>query len=216
MAFFEAADGVCLLQRQANVVKAIEQAMLAERVDFEVDFLAVRPDHDLPLQIDGQRAWFGDGSMRQIAPISPAIHLGAQRILIVGAGQLNAPNRFVPPPGADGDAPYPSLAQIAGHAMSSIFLDALAMDIERLERVNNTVRLISPDARPHSRLREVEVLVIAPSQRIDAIANRHVGALPRTVRALLRAMKSSRWRRLAMMAAFDRSSWAIFSSWKER
>ncbi len=141
-----------------------------------------------PLQIDGQRAWFGDGSMRQIAPISPAIHLGAQRILIVGAGQLNAPNRFVPPPGADGDAPYPSLAQIAGHAMSSIFLDALAMDIERLERVNNTVRLISPDARPHSRLREVEVLVIAPSQRIDAIANRHVGALPRTVRALLRAI----------------------------
>lgn len=140
------------------------------------------------LPLEGSRAWFGDGSMRQIAPISPAIHLGAQRILVVGAGQLNAPNRFVPPPGGNGDASYPSLAQIAGHAMSSIFLDALAMDIERLERINHTVGLIAPPERAQSRLRAIEVLVIAPSQRIDTIAARHVGALPRTVRALLRVI----------------------------
>ena len=144
------------------------------------------PAASLPL--DGARAWFGDDSMRQIAPISPAIHLGAERILVVGAGQLNAPNRFVPPPGANGDASYPSLAQIAGHAMSSIFLDALAMDIERLERINRTVSLIAPGERAQSPLRAIEVLVIAPSQRIDTIAARHVGALPRTVRALLRVI----------------------------
>lgn len=141
-----------------------------------------------PLALEGHRGWFGDGSMRQIAPISPAIHLGARRILVVGAGQLNAPNRFMPPPGTNGDASYPSLAQIAGHAMSSIFLDALAMDIERLERINNTVRLIAPESRHQSRLREIEVLVIAPSQRIDTIAARHVSALPRPVRALLRVV----------------------------
>lgn len=140
------------------------------------------------LPLDGKSAWFGDGSMRQLAPISPAIHLGARRVLVVGAGQLNAPNRFIPPPGENGEASYPTLAQIAGHALSSIFLDSLAMDIERLERINNTVRLIPPAERGGSALREVEVLVIAPSQRIDTIAARHVHTLPRPVRALLRAV----------------------------
>jgi NTE family protein len=80
---------------------------------------------------------------------------------------------------------YPSLAQIAGHAMSSIFLDALAVDIERVQRINQTIALVPPQARAASSLRPVEVLVIAPSQRLDDIASRRVGALPVAVRSLL-------------------------------
>ena len=132
------------------------------------------------LTLEGESEWFGDGSMRQAAPISPAIHLGAQRVLVIGAGRMHEP------PGrrvrADG---YPNLAQIAGHTLSSIFLDALAVDVERMQRINATLALLPPEARIHTPLRPVEVLVIAPSQRLDDIAARHLGSMPRPIRTLL-------------------------------
>ena len=132
------------------------------------------------LKLGDGTEWFGDGSMRQSAPISPAIHLGSERVLVVGAGRMHEP--YEPPPAAP---PYPSLAQVAGHALSTIFLDSLALDIERLQRINTTYALLSPEARQHTSLRVVDVLVISPSQRLDEIAARHVDSLPTPVRALL-------------------------------
>ncbi len=135
------------------------------------------------LGFDGDRHWFGDGSMRQTAPLSPAIHLGAERLLVIGAGRLQEP------PGEKRLAGgYPSLAQIGGHALSNIFLDALAVDIERAQRINATLALLPADLRAHSTLRPLEMLVIAPTQRIDDIALKHVGALPGPVRTMLRAV----------------------------
>ncbi|MFN4004143.1 MAG: patatin-like phospholipase family protein [Hylemonella sp.] len=134
------------------------------------------------LPINGGVEYFGDGSMRQTAPVAPAIHLGAGRILVVGAGRMAEPRDTLRQAQA---SEYPSLAQIAGHAMSSIFLDALAVDIERIRRINQTLSLIPREARQASALRPVELLVIAPSQRLDAIAARHVGALPPAMRRLL-------------------------------
>jgi NTE family protein len=135
------------------------------------------------LELQGESAYFGDGSMRQSAPISPAVHLGADRILVIGAGRMHEP------PGLRaGSAEYPSLAQIAGHALSSIFLDALAVDIERLKRINATLALLPSSARSATSLRPIEVLVIAPSQRLDDIASRHLHSLPAAVRAMLRAV----------------------------
>ncbi len=135
------------------------------------------------LPIDGRHEYFGDGSMRQSAPISPAVHLGAQRILVVGAGRMHEP------PGVrEGSGEYPNLAQIAGHAMSSIFLDALAVDVERLQRINATLALLPPQARAASALRPIDVLVISPSQRLDDIAGRHLGSLPLSIRGLLRGV----------------------------
>jgi NTE family protein len=135
------------------------------------------------LGFDGDAHWFGDGSMRQTAPLSPAIHLGADRLLVIGAGRLHEP------PGEKRAAGgYPSLAQIGGHALSNIFLDALAVDIERAQRINATLALLPADLRAHSALRPVDMLVIAPSQRIDDIALKHIGALPGPVRTLLRAV----------------------------
>ena len=135
------------------------------------------------LALQGQSEFFGDGSMRQSAPISPAVHLGARRILVVGAGRMHEP----PGPRA-GSTEYPSLAQIAGHALSSIFLDALAVDVERLKRINATLALLPPSALGATSLRPIEVLVIAPSQRLDDIASRHLHSLPGTVRAMLGAV----------------------------
>jgi len=128
------------------------------------------------------REYFGDGSMRQIAPVSPALHLGADRVLIVGTGrQMREQAR-------ERSSIYPSLAQIAGHALNSIFLDSLAVDIERLERINRTVRMIPHETLEGSglMLRPVRVLVISPSQPIERIAARFIHHLPRSVRFLLR------------------------------
>lgn len=136
------------------------------------------------LPIDQQRHYFGDGSMRQAAPISPAIHLGAKKILVIGAGRMHEP----PPSERKLHHEYPNLAQIAGHALSNIFLDALAVDIERLQRINRTVSLLPPEVRAQSTLKPIEVLVIAPSQRLDDIAGRNLGALPHSIRTMLRAV----------------------------
>jgi NTE family protein len=80
------------------------------------------------------------------------------------------------------------MAQIAGHALSSIFLDALSSDIERMQRVNRTVSLMPEEARLGTPLRKLDCLVIAPSQHVGEIAVRHIGALPAAVRALLMGM----------------------------
>jgi NTE family protein len=127
--------------------------------------------------------WYGDGSMRQTAPLSPAIHLGAQRLLIIGAGRMHEPAGRQA--ASDG---YPSVAQIAGHAMANIFLDALAVDIERMQRINRTLALLPDTVRQDTPLRPLESLVIAPSQRLDDVAARHIDSLPRTVRGLLRGV----------------------------
>jgi len=133
-----------------------------------------------PLYMGGHLEYCGDGSMRQLAPISPAIHLGAQKVLVVGAGRLTEPPRQMT------ESPrYPSLAQIAGHAMSSIFLDGLAVDIERLNRVNQTLSVLPEDLLAKTPLRPVELLVIAPSERLDDLAARHIGSLPAPIRTML-------------------------------
>jgi len=138
----------------------------------------------VPLAVGDAVEHYGDGSMRQINPISPALHMGAQRVLVIGAGQIGQPGVLsqVDP------CAYPTLAQIAGHAMSTIFLDALASDIERLEKMNQIAAALSAEQRQALGLRPVEALVIAPSQRLDGIAARFLTCLPRPVRALLDAL----------------------------
>jgi NTE family protein len=128
------------------------------------------------------REYFGDGSVRQIAPISPALHLGADRVLVVGTG------RQTPDQARARSNVYPSVAQIAGHALNSIFLDGLSVDLERLERINRTLRLIPREKLEEANLplRPVKVLFISPSQPIERIAARFVHELPGTVRFLLR------------------------------
>jgi len=140
------------------------------------------------------REYFGDGSMRQIAPISSALHLGADRVLVIGVRQET--NGHAPRPVEQ--AEYPSLAQIGGHVLASIFLDALEADLERLRRINETVRLISPEQRAaasgrSAHLRPVEPLLIAPSQNIGEIAVRHKQHFPLGVRRLLRGIGA--WQR---------------------
>jgi NTE family protein len=128
------------------------------------------------------REYFGDGSMRQIAPVSPALHLGANRLFVIGVGrQMQAQQERIKTEG------FPSLAQIAGHCLNSIFLDSLEVDLERLQRINRTLSVMPPALRAASNmpLHEVDFRVISPSQALEKIAVAHVRELPLTIRTLL-------------------------------
>jgi NTE family protein len=135
------------------------------------------------------REFFGDGSMRQIAPVSPALHLGADRVLVIGTARI----RNEDPERTRGDT-YPTLAQVAGHVMNSIFLDSLAVDIERLERINRTISAVPRESLRQMglTLHHVDVLVMTPSEPLDVIAVRHVRSLPWPIRFLLRSVGAMR------------------------
>ncbi len=131
------------------------------------------------------REYFGDGSMRQLAPLSPALHLGADRVLVIGVNKKkDAPVERVKV------TSYPPVAQIAGHVMSSIFVDSLDVDLERLQRINETLALIPHEVRKEggTLLRPIKSMVITPSERINEIAQQHAYSLPRTMRYLYRAV----------------------------
>ncbi|MGE0798253.1 MAG: patatin-like phospholipase family protein [Lautropia sp.] len=148
------------------------------------------PAQSLP--IDGREEYFGDGSMRQTAPISPAIHLGATRILVIGSAATERPEVQLDLPPVPPS--YPTLAQIGAHALASMFLDALASDIERLERINRTIAAVPAEHRQRIGLRPLQALVISPSRPLDQLAEHHVRQLPRSVRALLRVAGGTRGR----------------------
>ena len=133
------------------------------------------------------REYFGDGALRQLAPISPALHLGADALFVVGvSGNRSAPkaNRRVP------HRHSPSMGQIVGHLFNSAFVDALEGDLEHMQRMNELLKLIPEDVRMKEGiyLRPVDNMVISPSSPIDSIAGRNVRYLPKSLRFFLRAI----------------------------
>ncbi|WP_157315376.1 patatin-like phospholipase family protein [Chitinibacter sp. GC72] len=112
------------------------------------------------------REYFGDGSVRQIAPLSPAIHLGARRILVIGVAPQSEEG-----PARQHTSGYPTLAQVSGQLMNSIFLDSLETDLERITRINRTISHIPAPVRGEVglNLRPIEVLTISPSQPLEKL-----------------------------------------------
>ncbi|CAB5516065.1 hypothetical protein LMG26857_05135 [Achromobacter anxifer] len=135
------------------------------------------------VQVHGKGEWCGDGSMRQLAPISPAIHMGANRVLVIGTGYRDETH----PENREDSPPYPSLAQVGGHALASIFLDGLSVDVERLERINYLMDQAGADG-VRGNARRIEVLTITPSQSLDVMALEHLQDMPAQARALFRVL----------------------------
>jgi NTE family protein len=138
------------------------------------------------------REYFGDGSMRQIAPISPALHLGADKVFAIGVRYSKSNGHSV----RQEEQEYPSLAQIAGHVLNTIFFDALEADLERLHRINKMVDMIpSGTIREHGvRMKRVDTLYISPSRDIEPIAAKHQHHLPRSLRMIMRGVGAQRRR----------------------
>ncbi len=170
-------------QRSARLVELSPEHLLASSA-IPLAFPAV------PLEIDGRIEYFGDGAIRQIAPLSPAIHFGASKILVVGAAAAQPEV----PIDHERIQDYPSLAQIGQQVLASVFLDSLGGDIERIEHINQIVRQLPHGVPAESGWREMDVLAIAPSERIELIAARHLHKLPVTIRGLFGAVGADRAR----------------------
>ncbi len=141
----------------------------------------------VPLSIDGGTEYFGDGTMRQLAPLSPLIHAGAARVLAIGVAPGERAGLFEAGAASRGGDPgKPTLAQIAGHALASIMFDALPADVERLQRANEAIALIPPELQRAFPFRPVEIMTIGPSRPIEELALERIDDLPPRVRAFLR------------------------------
>ena len=173
VAFFDGAPGVDEWSRvrRAGVRRSIDVEVLMASAAIPFIFPAAR--------VDGE--WYGDGAMRQLAPLSPAVHLGANRILVVGTRADAAPSAA-----ASGRDRPPSPGDLLGFVLDSLFTDGLSIDLERLRQINAILQLSATVALPDRR--PIEALVIQPSDDSTAIARRHLRAMPRSLRTLLRTM----------------------------
>ncbi len=132
------------------------------------------------------REYFGDGAMRQATPLSPAVRLGAKRLLVIGVRNEEQD----PEPAPDEVIPHPSLGRIAGYMLDALLMDGLSSDLERLMRINEIVnaqpgRKLQGDV---ANLRAIDALIIYPSQDVREIALRYIDEMPRSVRILMRML----------------------------
>ncbi|MBL8202228.1 MAG: patatin-like phospholipase family protein [Chromatiales bacterium] len=130
--------------------------------------------------------YFGDGAMRQATPLSPALHLGAHRLLVIGV-RNEAPEPVL---GLDQGVPYPSFGKIAGYILDALFMDGLSSDLENLIRIN--LILESQPGRvmqgEFGQLRHTDAFIMLPSRDVRAIAARHVREMPWPIRLLMRGL----------------------------
>ena len=137
-----------------------------------------------PVHINGE--YFGDGAMRQATPLSPAIHLGADRILVIGVRDETAD------PSPDPNVPQksPSFAHIAGYMLDTLFMDGLYSDLERMTRINQLIDSVPESSRGGAlkHVRPIDTMVVLPSMDLREIAYRHRLEMPAPLRALLRGI----------------------------
>ncbi|MEM6746645.1 MAG: patatin-like phospholipase family protein [Pseudomonadota bacterium] len=125
--------------------------------------------------------WFGDGALRQTAPLSPAIHLGCDHLLLIAArdGVIDDVPQIGP------DQPYPSLGFLGGQLLDIVFNDNLDADVERLKRVNGTLGVMMPERVPHTDLRLIGTHMVRPSADIRDLTGEHIDELPWSVKMVL-------------------------------
>lgn len=132
------------------------------------------------------REYFGDGAMRQATPLSPAVRLGAERLLVIGV-RNEEPE---PAPDPEAPVPHPTFGTIAGYMLDALLMDGLSSDLERLTRINLILdqcpgRRIEGD---FGSLRFIDALIMMPSRDLRDVAVRYLHEMPRPVRLLLRGL----------------------------
>jgi NTE family protein len=175
VAFFQAADQAC--------VAGLQHMRAGRRTQLGLDHLMASlgvPFLFAPVLLGDE--YYGDGAQRQLWPLSPAIHLGADRLLVIGVRSETGAGIQARLPGP---SQPPSPGQLFGFMLDTLFMDQIYANIEHVQRLNEVVA-IAPDAVPG--LRKVATLLIAPSADLRLIALRHIHSLPRGLRALLRVM----------------------------
>lgn len=130
------------------------------------------------VELDG--SWYGDGSIRMAAPLSPALHLGAERIFAISTQYPRSQAEADRPSFAD----YPPPAQIAGNLLNAIFLDVLDQDIQRMERLNRLLRKLPPEERED--LKPIDIAIMRPSEDLGKLSAQFEPRLPGSFRFMTR------------------------------
>jgi len=140
-----------------------------------------------PIEIEG--TWFGDGCVRLSAPLSPAIHLGAERLVAIGIRYARTPEE-TNALNQTGPRPNPTVSEISGVLLNAIFLDSLDSDVERMLRINATLSLLTLDQHVQLKhpLRRIPLLVLRPSCDLGSLAVEQYKRFPKTLRHLLRGI----------------------------
>ncbi len=178
-------EGVSMSFFQGGPEHAGWQRWRRQGVPTPIDISHVMASTAIPTIFPPQRIgrhYYGDGALRQLTPISPALHLGADKVLIIPANghrrEYFKPVRRIH---------SPAFGQIIGHLLNSAFVDSIETDIERLERINQLIRLMpKQDSFTEHELKPIDALVISPSEDIDSLADDHVKHLPRSIRTFMR------------------------------
>jgi NTE family protein len=133
-------------------------------------------------------AFYGDGSVRQTAPLAPAIHLGARRIIGIAMRASKGTGECVPV------SRYPVAAEVFGMLFHSVFLDSLDADAERLQRINALLRAVPDHDAVASGMRPVDLLLFRPSRDIGDLAKGCKVTLPKSVQFVVSSMGGERAR----------------------
>jgi NTE family protein len=187
---YTTARSVTFFQGRPDLKPWVRVRRIGRPARLEVDHLmasAAVPFVFPPVLIGGE--YYGDGSMRHRAPLSPALHLGADRMLVIGVRD-EQPD---PEPAVDVATVEPTLAHLAGYMLDTLFMDGLYTDLERISRTNRIIEQLGPNRLkgPLGELRPIQTLVIVPKEDIRAVAARHAHELPRGVRLLLSGLGAS-------------------------
>ncbi|EHF15198.1 MULTISPECIES: patatin-like phospholipase family protein [Pseudomonas] len=191
---YESGQAVTFYQGRATIDPWVRHRRLGIPTRLELRHLLASAAIPLlfpPVRIN--REYFGDGAVRSQAPISPALHLGATRVLVIGVSGNPATGGDSAMTGLPPSDRPPSLAQIGAHLLNSTFIDSLEGDIEQLQRMNQIGQLVAPEVRRQAGgLEPVEVLLVSPSRPLDEIAARHYRELSRVLRLFLRGPGATR------------------------
>ncbi|MFY8272624.1 patatin-like phospholipase family protein [Pseudoalteromonas sp. SSDWG2] len=174
--FFQSKDATPWQRSKRQGVKArihLEHLMASSAIP--VVFPSVRIRHQ----------YYGDGSIHQMSPLSSAIHLGAERIFVIGVEQPKEEHRKYAPH-------YPGMSAIAGHLLDSVFADTIHADLERVERINRTVGLLSAKHK-HQELKHIDTFCINPSHNFNEISSLYYDDMPLAIRMLLRGIGVKRY-----------------------
>jgi NTE family protein len=184
---YSTARSVTHFQARADIGEWVRPKHIGRRAQLALPHLMA--SMAVPLIFPAERIgdeYFGDGAMRQDAPLSPALHLGANRLLVVG--MRSSGGQGVWSRGARPTAP-PTPGQLFGYALDNLFTDSIVTDMEQINRTNSILR-IAPQAVPGTHLVE-SVVMVTPSEDPRHIAARHLHCLPPSLRALLRVIGAS-------------------------
>lgn len=170
--FYQAKDSIHAWNRYRRV--GIPQTIKVEHIIASAALPFLFPAQSI------RNEYFGDGGLRMGAPLSPAVHLGAEKILVIGTRDENP----IPTPTSLDE--YPSMGELGGYMLDTIFMDTLMADLSRLNRINRTLELISEKNKTKTNLKTIQTMIIKPSIDVRDVTAHHAKDIPRSVKALLK------------------------------